>query len=419
MRKRIYIFFILILLSVNSFGAVVTSISFTGLTKTKQEFLEGIIRCKKGKEFLPEMLIEDEKLLRSLNLFFNVESTYTWNEEDFGWELFFTVEEAKYLYPIFSVSGFKSQFKLQAGFNQINFRGRAESVGLLYQYYDRHSISAFYNAPRHKNSKTGHELSFSKYSTIEPLYFQDTTADFNFDNYNVSLGGHFWIFPKLRAGLGGMYMYEKYKQLDSSVFDLGQTEFFFHKYQIRSFVEYADLDINYERKSGIKNYTYLETIQTIGFPGISFVKFTNDISWYKEIGERGNLAIHNRFGISTNNNSPFSPFVLDGFINVRGIGNRVSRGTAELINNIEYRHTVWKHKWLFLQLAAFTDFGTLRQPGEDLRSMFTYNEMELFVGGGLRIHSRVLYNVAFRVDYSVNPIDPSKHGITFGVGQFF
>ncbi|MEO9532072.1 MAG: POTRA domain-containing protein [Crocinitomicaceae bacterium] len=402
-----------------AFSETISSITFEGLTKTKKEYLERIIRCKVGEEFDPAILREDEKTIRSLNLFFNVESSYAKNESEDAWDILFELEEAKYLYPILSISGFKGQFKLQAGFNQINFRGHAESIGFLYQYYDRHSFSAFYNALRHKNGLTGHDIAASKYSTVEPLYFEDTTAAFNFDNYNFSLGGHFWIKPKLRVGLGGMYMYEKYKQLDSTVFDLGKTEFFFHKYQIRSFFEYANLDVNYERVFGFKNYTYLETIQTIDFPGISFIKFTNDIYWYKEIGNRGNFAIHNRFGISTNNMSPFSPFVLDGFLNVRGIGNRVSRGTAELINNIEYRHTIWKHKWFYLQVAGLIDFGTLRQPGDDLASMFTYNEMQLFTGGGLRLHSRKIYNVVFRVDYSVNPMRPDQHGLTFGVGQFF
>jgi hypothetical protein len=111
--------------------------------------------------------------------------------------------------------------------------------------------------------------------------------------------------------------------------------------------------------------------------------------------------------------------VLDGFLNVRGIGNRVSRGTAEAILNIEYRQAVWRHKWFTLQLAAISDFGTLRQPGESFSDMFTSNEMNWFIGGGLRIHSRILYNTSYRVDFSFDPLNTSRYGITFGFGQFF
>lgn len=397
----------------------IKSISFQGLTKTKEVYLINQIYCQVGKEFTKEMLKLDEQIIRNLNLFFSVNSTSELNDDKSGWDIVFIVQEAKYLYPIFSISGFKSQFKLQAGFNQINFRGRGENIGLVYQYYDRHSISGFYNVLRHSNGKTGHDIALTKYSTIEPLYFQDTTAEFNFDNYNISIGGHYWLRKKLRFGLGGMYMYEEYKQLDTLAFDLGMIEFSFHKYQIRSFIEYNAVNQDFEFQNGFMNRSYIETIQTVEDNAPNFVKFTNDLYWYKKLRKRGNLAFHNRIGISTNNNSPFSPFVLDGFINVRGVGNRISRGTAEFITNIEYRHSIWRHKWFILQAAIFSDLGTLRQPGETVESMFNYKTLNLFLGSGLRLHSQLFYKVIFRVDYSINPINPDIRGFTFGVGQFF
>ena len=400
-------------------AAPINSITFQGLTKTKEAYLINQIYCQVGQEFVPEMLKSDEQIIRNLNLFFSVNSVSEWDAAKSGWDIMFIVQEAKYLYPIFSVSGFKTQFKLQAGFNQINFRGLGENIGLVYQYYDRHSISGFYNVLRHSNGKTGHDIALTKYSTIEPLYFVDTSAQFNFDNYNVSIGGHYWIRKKLRLGLGGMYMYEKYKQLDTTVFDLGMNEFFFHKYQVRSFIEYDAINQDFEFQTGFMNRTYIEMIQTIEDMAPNFVKLTNDIYWYKKIRKRGNLAFHNRIGISTNNMSPFSPFVLDGFINVRGVGNRVSRGTAELITNLEYRHSIWRHKWFILQAAVFSDLGSLRQPGASFESMFNYRELKLFLGTGLRLHSQLFYKVIFRLDYSVNPIDPKMRGFTFGVGQFF
>ena len=214
-------------------------------------------------------------------------------------------------------------------------------------------------------------------------------------------------------------MYEKYEQLDSSSFDLGGTEFFFHKYQARTFFDYKDVDQNFELLDGIQNTVFFEMIQTVGYPNNSFLKLTNDLFWYRTVGTRGTLAFHSRLGIATNNDSPFSPFVLDGFINVRGAGNRVVRGTAEAIINAEYRHSIWRHKWFTVQLAAFSDYGALRKPGAKFTDMFSHQEMKLFLGGGLRLHSRVLYNTSFRIDYSFSPMHPDEHGVTFGFGQFF
>lgn len=417
MRKSLL--FICLWLSTLSFSEVVNAIQFAGLTKTKESYLRSILLNQVGKEYIEGSLEKDNQILRNLKLFFSVNSSASYNSAASGWDLLFEVEEATYLYPILSASGFKSQLKIQAGFNQINFRGKAEHIGLLYQFYDRHSIFGFYHVPRHHNNKTGHEISITKYSTVEPLYFKDTVTPFNFDNYNVSTSLHYWITPKLRSGIGGMYMYETYQQIDTSVFDLGQFEFFFHKYQIRTAIDYNNLDEHFERQRGLRNHGYAETIQTIDYPDISFFKFTNDFYFYRFLGKNGNLALHQRIGIATNNDSPFSPFVLDGFLNVRGVGNRIARGTAEMIVNAEYRHTLIKHNWLFLQFVSFADFGTLRLAGEEIKDMFKDQSVELFLGGGLRIHSRKLYKVIFRIDYSVNPIFPQRHGPTFGVGQFF
>jgi len=403
----------------HSSAALINTISFEGLTKTKKSYLQSIIKCAEGKEFKEEILEEDTQTLRNLNLFFSVQSTFDWVEPKKGWDIKFLIKEAKYLYPILSLSGFKTQFKLEAGANQINFRGRGESVGIVYQYYDRHSVSGFYSAPRHKNGKTGHDFAVTKYSTIEPLYFKDTVSNFNFDNFNISLGGRFWLGQKSFIGLGGMYMYEEYLQLDTAAFDLGQSEFFFHKYQLRLFHVYNAIDRNYERLKGFYNFTYFETIQTKDYPQNNFVKITNEFKWFKSIKKNGNFAFKTKLGVSTNNETPFAPFVLDGFLNVRGVGNRVMRGTAELIVNTEYRQTIWKHRFITVQLAGFMDYGTLRQPGTKFADMFTHKDMKLFLGGGLRFHSRILYNTSFRIDYSVSPMHTDQHGLTFGFGQFF
>ena len=73
---------------------------------------------------------------------------------------------------------------------------------------------------------------------------------------------------------------------------------------------------------------------TLQFQGRSFKRF----------GEKGNLAMRLRLAISTNNDTPFAPFVVDSHVNLRGVGNRIDRGTAQVVFNSEYRHTVHDSK---------------------------------------------------------------------------
>lgn len=399
-------------------GQTVESIQFEGLTRTDPDYLKALIDSKVGEPVDSVTLEKDTQLLRNLNLFFSVEHS-TKPTESGNYVIIFTIEEAVYLYPTIIASGFQNQFKLQAGVNQINFLGRAQSIGVLYQYYDRHSLSFYYNAPRHSNGKTGHELALARYATVEPLYFPDTVSNFNFDNYSASLGGFYWPGKKFRLGLGGTYMWEKYAQIDDADIGMQQKIFTFNKYQIRFRADYMGINQHFEFVEGFSSAFFTETIQTEGVPEASFFKATNELKYFSRIGKRGNLGFRNRIGISTNNNSPFAPFVLDGFINIRGIGNRVERGTAEIILSAEYRYSIFQHKYFIAQLAGFGDYGALREPGGDFGTLFNGPETNLFLGGGIRLHSRFIYKILLRVDYSINPTDLKKGGFTFGLGQYF
>lgn len=420
MSKILKILTVLVLfLEINAHSATISSVDFEGLTHTKKEFLNQLIKCKVGLVYDSAVVKEDEQTLKNLNLFFAVSSQIHFNPNKDSVDLTFIIQEAKYIYPLVSISGFKDVLKIQAGLNHINWRGRNQTIGFLYQYYDRHSLSLYQKTPRHKNGKTGHEVSLAKYSTIEPLYFKDTTSNFNFDNYSISAFGKYWVNTKLNFNLGGMLMYENYLQLDNAEVNLPGKEFNFFKYQLKASIDFNSINRHYEYLDGLKLNLYAETIQTKDYPTASFFKLKSTINLYKRLGYRSNVALNHTFGIATNNPSPFSPFVLDGFLNIRGIGNRVSRGTAENIINLEYRFSVLNKKYLTIQTVAFTDIGSLRQPGEQLGSLFSSNSMNYYAGIGLRLHSKFFYKTIFRLDYASNLQDLNQGGFTFGFGQFF
>ena len=408
------------------FSAPLTSVNFEGLTKTKKDFLQQLIKSKIGLEYDSLTVLKDEQALKNLNLFFSVNSKTIYNDSLLGYDLTFIIKEANYVYPFISVSGFEDAFKVQLGINSNNWRGRNQTIGFLYQYYDRHSISVYQKTPRHKNGKTGHEISLSKYSTIEPLYFENTSGEFNFDNYSISLGGYYWLSPKWVANIGGMLMREEYKQLNELapgatfkhyVFSKDRS-FSLSKHQVRSGLTFNNVNQHFEFFNGLRVDLYGEVIQTKGNENASFIKSLVGIRYYKRFG-KGNLAFKYSLGIATNNESPFSPFVLDGFLNVRGIGNRTSRGTAENIINMEYRHSIITNKYLILQMIAFTDIGSLREPGADLETLYYRERMNYYSGVGIRVHSKIFYKAIFRVDYATNLQNTNERSFSFGLGQFF
>ncbi|MBL1280804.1 MAG: hypothetical protein COA33_011045 [Fluviicola sp.] len=418
MSQRIFLIFYLIIIACsNTHATTVGRVDFEGLAKTNPDYLISLLDTKVNDEYDSAIVAQDVFLLRNLNLFFEVHSEVSLLS-DSTMSVVFVIREARYLYPIFSISGFDDQLKINAGFNQINFLGRVQNFGAVYQYYDRHSFSVFHSQKRHSNKLTGHEASLSKYSTVEPLYFKDTVSSFNFDNYAASAGLFFWLNNYLRASIGGQYMYERYEQIDSAILDYIMP-FNFNKFQVRTSLDYNKIEYVYELLEGVKYQLFAEYIGTNNFPDARFFKTTAQVSMYKMFGNNGNLALNTKFGISTNNFSPFSPFVLDGFLNVRGVGNRVERGTAEWIINVEYRHTVYRNDYFSIQGVVFTDYGAIRAPGERLSTFFNQPETHLFSGGGIRFRLKKWYNTSLRVDYSVNVTNTKQQGLTFGFGQFF
>lgn len=409
----------------SSYASTVGNITFEGLTLTKESYLRKLISIHEGDTFEQKHLDDDLFLLRNLNLFFSADGEV--QEIDSSQvRIVFIIREANYLYPIFSVSGFKDQLKIQAGANHINFLGKAQSFGAQYQFYDRHSFSIFHSATRHSNNRTGHVVALSKNSTIEPLYFPadptstiDTVSFFDFDNYSASIAGTYWLKRYLNLGLGGSFMYEEYHQRDNAFTNYDEMDFSFYKHQLHSSLNFSKIENLYERKQGTVGMIYGEWINTYSENAPSFMKLLLECSWHKLIGERGNISSRAQFGLSTNNHSPFAPFVLDGFINVRGIGNRVERGTSSLVLNTEFRHTFWKHEYVTFQAAGFIDYGALRQPGDSFDDFFSRDEQHIYTGIGIRAHLNVFYKTCLRVDYSVNPTDVMQRGFTFGFGQFF
>lgn len=163
--KRIIIFY-LFFISFIGWGQNIKSINFEGLTHTKEDYLLQLLKCKQGDIYDSTYVERDVQTLKNLNLFFYVDSKTDFNKFDSTYNITFQIKEAKYIYPLFSVSGFKDVLKIQAGINHINWKGENKTIGFLYQYYNRHSFSFYQKTPRHKNGKTGHSFSLSKYSTV-------------------------------------------------------------------------------------------------------------------------------------------------------------------------------------------------------------------------------------------------------------
>lgn len=402
----------------------IVAIDFENLNRTKPTFLMRYLDLQLGQKVDSVSLEQSAQNLRNLNLFLSVDASIV-PVDSTHVKLVFSFKESNYTYPIFSVGGFDDKLNLSLGVGDINFRGRGESFGLLYQYYDRHSFRLYHSSLFLGKSRLGHEFSLGKLSTVEPLYFNQHTNLFNFDNYHASAGIHYWLTRDFRIGIGTMYMYERYVNRGENVlFDEGQIAsnslIELLKVQMRTYTQLNRINYLYERRQGFQNTLSSESIRTIDYPEVPFFRISNEFKSYWLLGHSGVLNFRNRIGISTNIQSPFSPFVIDGFINIRGSGDRVARGTGEFIVNMEYSHTLVDHNWFYLMTNAFTDIGYLRPAGGSFNYEIKNNENAFYYSGiGLKLQSKKFYNSLIRVDFGCNLKDTKQSGVVFGFGNFF
>ena len=126
-----------------------------------------------------------------------------------------------------------------------------------------------------------------------------------------------------------------------------------------------------------------------------------------------------RFGLSSNDDTPFAPFALDNNLNLRGVGILVDRGTGSIVWNTEYRHTLYEKKWFVIQSNVFVDAGTWRNPGGSFNDFINRDNMKVYSGIGLRFINKKIFNAIFRIDYGHGLTKNGSKGFVFGIGQYF
>jgi outer membrane protein assembly factor BamA len=396
----------------------IVEIIFNGLEKSEESYLRNFISSAEGKNFDSLLAQDDVQQLRNLKLFLEVNHSVQ-NSPD-GKIITFFCEELITLLPIINFGGVTENFWFQLGAVDYNWLGRGNTFGGYYRYYDRHSFEVFLKSPYAFGNDWGLSGNVAKFSTIEPAYFIDGRTNYNVDHWAFILIGRYNLSLSNALEFGGGYLYERYeKNLDRSASNSPGPELVdFDKYLFKFQFSNNYIDYFYHYLTGFSNELNLETVSTKGEEDF-FWKFLNITKLFLRLYEDGNWAFRLRAGISTNKISPFVPFVLDSYINVRGSGNRVSRGTAELTLNLEYRHTLFEEKWGAFQSVIFSDVSSWRQPGEDFSDMLLSKNNVTFIGLGIRFILRKFNNFILRLDYGKSVTGYKGKGFVFGAGQYF
>jgi outer membrane protein assembly factor BamA len=394
-------------------------VEFEGLDKNIESYLRRFLQVDVGHSFDPVKIKTDEQHLKNLTGIANV--TYTVDTVGSNVDVTFNVEEAYTLFPIINFGRITGNFWYKIGFTEVNWLGRGMQLSGYYQNIDkRHNGNLFFRVPNINGSRFGGSLSLTKYASIEPLYFAEGPVIYYYDNNSIALSGTYELNYGQNIEIGGAYFVEKYEKTLAQPLEappgpngLSQPKFIAKFKHVLNRINY-----HYFYEWGFDNQANLETVYNVDDKNY-FLLFLNDTRYFKRIGEKGNLALRFRVGLSTNRETPFAPFVVSSHVNIRGVGNRINRGTGSIVLNAEYRQTVFDKKYFAAQIVAFSDAGTWRKPGGTLKDFVDKDIFRHFVGGGVRLIYKKAYNAIFRLDYGVDVYDTNSHGMVLGLGQYF
>lgn len=335
--------------------------------------------------------------------------------------VYWDIEESRTVFPLLNLGGIKGNFFYLVGVNDIHFRGRGQQLTAFYQNNDgEHNYYLGLTNAAFRGSPWGYQLESRRYAAVEPVYFPTSTVNYRYANLSFGAGLSYTTPSRHIFRFGFSNFYEHYLKVSDEAMTPGPDELRLNKALLKVSHGISRVDQLGERQAGTDHQSIAQVVFNLEDQS-TFLIGWHDFRLYRLLGRRGNLAGRLRVGISSNENTPFAPFVLDSQVNIRGSGNRIDRGTAQLILNLEYRHTVWKdHRNRFAtQFVGFSDFGSWRNPGGDLEDVFDAENFRHFLGGGLRLISLKAHNALIRIDYGVDVRNVQERGVVVGFGQYF
>lgn len=418
-RFTYLLFFILILGVPLVAQKKIANIEFEGLKRTKSSYLEQFLLSREYQPADIANIEQDVQRLKNISSIGN--ATYRLDTIGDQINLTYQVNELKTLLPIINFGGIEGNVWFQVGFTDINWQGKGHFFNAAYQNNDRrHSWNIYHKIPRINASQWGYSASLARWASREPLYFEEGTVNYDYDNTGIGVTGirHFGF--RRNVEFGGTYFVEKYRRSTIQFLENppGPDELTQPKVLLKT--AYREDFLNYHLFY-LKGYSWQTLLQ--------HVYNTLDKTWFNSLqfqgrhfarlGHKGNLATRLRLAIASNNETPFAPFVVDSHVNLRGVGNRIDRGTAQLILNIEYRHTLLEREKWGAQVVGFSDLGTWRNPGGELSDIFNTDHFRHFLGGGFRLIYQKVYGAVFRIDYGIDVYNTNQRGLVIGLGQYF
>ena len=416
--------FFLILFITSFFGLAqgvrVDSIFIKGNKKSKESYLRKLILTQKDSPY--DSLTVHEDIIRLIrepaisHAYFELQK-----KSDGKHKLIYHIEENTTLIPALDLwSTLNNKTAYHLGINEYNFLGKGYLVGLFYRKNIFDGFGLILGNQNFIKPFYGINFIFQSRNTFEPVSNNEGIGFYNYKIVSADLELKYKPNTEHNYTLGIGLLEETYDFEEGVKLEGAPQYFSAKKFLLKLGYDMNRIEQFYYFYFGFRNQVNVSWAWGQNFGGdTTFYSINNTTTYFKRINKKGNWGSRIVLGSSKNFKTPFPVFVLDNNLNVRGVGNKIARGSAIAVFNTEYRHTLFEKKWLAIQGNGFLDAATLLPAGGKLTTLFKNNNSQLYGGIGLRFIHKFIHSATLRVDYGFSLNDPSKRGIVFGIGQYF
>ena len=399
----------------------VADLKIQGNKKLKSSFVKKVSRLRAGSVLDSATIEMDIRFLKRLPSIAHAYYQVFAAEKEGEYNVFYNIEENFTIIPQANVyTTNDDEFAYRLGLYEFNLFGQGITFGGFYQKDIFNSYAINFRAPYLFSRKFGVAVNYQDFTTQEPVFFDNGTADYRYNNESIEALGLFQLNFNNRFEFGVNFFTEDYNYLFGATSNDVPQQLRVDKVLYKLIYEYNNLNYDYQYLEGFRsifNFQYVHSTNEAQLP--DFLIGWNDFMYFKKVKERGNWASRLRLGVATNDDTPFAPFSVDNNLNIRGVGNIIDRGTAAIVLNTEYRHTIYEKGWFALQGNAFVDAGSWRNPGGDFADFGDSQNLRVYPGVGLRFIHKSIFNAIFRIDYGVGITPDATQGFVFGIGQYF
>ncbi|GAA4246015.1 hypothetical protein [Winogradskyella damuponensis] len=425
MNLKLILFIVILCLGCLSYSQdiVITEVEIEGNKRTKTKFLKRLAFVKRGSVVDSTIIAAD---VRRFKLLASVASASSKLEkiEDENYRLIYTIVENFAIIPGLNVSQDNNDdFAFRTSVFDFNFLGQNQILGGFYARNVFDSYGFYWEAPNLFTRKLGVGINYQNNVLQDPIFFEDG-RDVNYKSTSSAFELRLMYEHnfKNRFEIGINVANEDYNYLSGNLPQSIPEKLGVDRVRVVGEYEHNNITNEYQYIDGFRSvFTYSFTLHSNGDNALlrNFFIGRNDFEYFKRIGNKGNWANRLRLGYATNDTTPFAPFALDNQLNLRGVGNTIDRGTASVVLNTEYRHTILEKGWFAMQANAFIDAGTWQEPGGNLGDLIEGEKASAFTGLGVRFIHKRIFNAVFRIDYGVGIGKKANNGIVFGIGQYF